>query len=313
MSRRSGMIGVICGGSGSSKFARALSKYSRSNQAKRVGFVANVGDNFWFHGLYVCPDIDILLYALSGKLDVTKGWGRAGDTFNFLKAYSESSGRREWFQMGDKDLALTLRRTELLHGGTSLSGITDSFRRAFSIQEAVYPATDDSVETFIRTHEGRMHLQEFWVRRHGHPKILGIEYAGIEKAKPNAKALGILGSNVVICPANPITSIGPTIKLKGVEQKLKSAKVVAVSPFVGGKIVSGPAARMMKAKGIEASSFGVAMIYSDFLDVMLVDESEEESVVRKIRSIGAEVIKTRTIIRSPLDGESIAREICGLF
>lgn len=305
-------LGIICGGSGSSKFARVFYRYPGKFGKEDLGFVANVADNFWYHGVYVCPDVDILTYSLSGQLDYSKGWGVRFDTFGSKKSLSELESPYSWFGLGDRDLGFALRRTELMSQGWSLSGVTDHFCKSMKIESAVIPATDDSVQTFVRTTSGTMHLQEYWVKYHAIPRPFEIEYSGIEDAMPNEKLKDFI-SNVIICPANPITSISPTMRLKGVQKMLKSAKVVAISPFVGNKPVSGPVGALMSGLSLEPNSFGVAKIYSSFLKTLLVDTKEESSIIGKIKDIGIECLRTNTMLRDEPSGKKIAEELLSMF
>lgn len=307
MGKRS--VGVISGGSGSSKFATALGKYG---QERRFGFVCNVGDNFWFHGLYVCPDLDIITYALAGKLDESVGWGIRGDSGRFVKGLA-SLGYESWFNLGDEDLALSVARTELIGKGMSLSRITDRVRRSLGIRHRVLPASDDSVQTHIRTSLGKIHLQEYWVKMKAAPKVQGVDYVGIKRATPNKEALDFLSGSVVIFPANPITSVMPTLRLRGVRQRLRRAKVVAISPFIGRTVFSGPAARLMRDLEIDPSSYGVANLYSDFLNLFLVDNGEDQKEILKIKALGIECIRTNITIRSEADRRSVAREIMSVL
>ena len=303
-------VGVVCGGSGSSKFVRAISKTWNHSD---LGFIANVGDNFWYHGLYVCPDVDILTYALNDELDTERGWGIRSDTLVVKEALARLDPDQSWFSLGDKDLALTIRRTELMKQGKRLSEITKQFCKIFKIEHEVIPATDDSVRTYMNTSSGKLHLQEYWVKLRGEPKVSRVMYVGLKIAKPNKRLSDYLSSKVIICPANPITSISPTIGLKGVQSTLVKAKVVAVSPFIGNKAISGPAGRLMQSMGMEASSFGVAKLYSKFLKVLLVDDKEEPSIVTKIRDLGVECVKTDTMITDDFTGREIAKELQNLL
>ncbi len=312
---RKAKIGVFCGGSGSSKFASAFYDFFKSNgrDPTSLGFIVNVADNFWFHGLYVCPDVDIITYALAGKLDTKKGWGREGDSFDFLSALSEIIRSKQWFNLGDKDLALSVRRTELLKQGFSLSEITDFVRMAFSIESKIIPATDDQLETRLKTPKGDLHLQEFWVKYKGRPQIRRIYYRGLKKATPTQEALEFASSKAIIFPANPISSIYPSVNLKGMQERLRRSFVVAISPFIGKKIISGPAVKMMRCCGIEASSFGVANLYRNFLRLFFVDFHEDKEIVTKIRDLGIECVKADIVVRTQEQGREIARKICEIL
>ncbi|MDA4111255.1 MAG: 2-phospho-L-lactate transferase CofD family protein [Thaumarchaeota archaeon] len=307
-----GSLGVICGGSGSSKFARAISSYCQKIQTTQLGFVANVADNFWYHGLFVCPDIDIITYALSGRLDNSKGWGLNSDGLLANQQLSEIENSPEWFSLGDKDFAMSLRRTELLRDGWKLSSITNHYCEIMRTSYPIHVASDDFLQTFILTILGKMHLQEYWVKKRASLEPLGVEYLGHTEAKPNQLALESCSNNVIICPANPVTSILPTISLKGFARKLSRAKVIGISPFVGNKPFSGPAAKLMGGLGIESNSLGVAKLYSKYLKLFFVDEGEDPKIVNGIRDLSIECVKTNTKL-DDVSTSSIAEELIGAF
>lgn len=299
-------LGVICGGSGSSKFAISLGKYAREKYD--LGFVCNVGDNFWFHGLYVCPDIDIITYALSGRLDESKGWGIANDSNRLMKGL-KALGFNEWFNLGDEDMALSVVRTELLRKGHTLSQITNHVSKSLGIDFSIIPSTDDGVETHIFTSKGKLHLQEYWVKLRASPKVHGVDYVGIQKAVANSEAVKFLSETAIICPANPITSILPTLNIPGMRKILKQSKLIAVSPFIGKRVFSGPASKLMRGLGLEPSSFGVAKLYSGFIKKFLVDKSEESTEIERISSLGIECIKSNIRIKGPSDRKLVVGDI----
>ena len=259
--------------------------------------------------MLVCPDIDIITYALSDQLDTQKGWGILNDGYLAKLAFSQTGGSPEWFTLGDRDLAICLRRTELLHEGWSLSSITRKLGSSLRATFPVIPSTDDPVQTFVKTHEGLIHLQEYWVKNGARFEAAGVEYVGINRARPTDQCLKYFDGPVLICPANPVTSILPTLSLKGVVSRLKKSKVVAVSPFVGDKPFSGPAGKMMNAVGLDANSLGVAELYSEFLNLLFVDKNEDSAIVSEINDRGIECIKTNIRITSEFDGKSIAMEL----
>lgn len=272
-------------------------------------FIANVGDNFWHRGLYVCPDIDIITYTLSGVLDTSRGWGVAGDTFVGKESLSKISETPEWFSLGDRDRVLCERRTELISKGWGLSAITNELCSRLGVSTQVIPATDDPVQMFVRTAEGNLHLQEFWVKNTGKLQALGVMYVGIENARPTSGCLEACQDPVIICPANPVSSILPALKLRGVRSRLSKSRVIAISPFVGEKPFSGPAANLMKALDVEASSRGVAKLYSGFLKVMFLDRNEDPNMVTSVRDLGIECIVTNTKIESESDKMAITKEL----
>jgi LPPG:FO 2-phospho-L-lactate transferase len=305
-------LGVVCGGSGSSKFVTAL-KESLSTYSRTPLFVANVADNFWHYGLYICPDIDILIYALAGRLDTKKGWGIKNDTASLRNFYAALDPSQAWFNLGDADAAISIWRTQMINKGWRLSRITKHILSVLRIREAVVPATDDDVQTFVKTNRGKMHLQEFWVKNQGRPVALDVEYKGHSNARPNSETLAALSDRVLILPADPVSSILPTIGLVGVTSRLEQARVVAISPFVGAKPFSGPAAKFMLAIGAEPSTFGVAKLYSRFLKVLLVDPSEDARIVQRVSDLGIECLKRNITIRNRGDRKQVANEIANLL
>lgn len=306
-------LAVLSGGSGSSKFALAFTRYADSvRDGARISFVANVSDNFWHNSLLICPDVDILTYALSGELDESKGWGLLEDGFSSLTRLSVFDSDGTWFKLGDMDLALSIRRTQLLARGWKLSSITEDFSRNLRIRHEIIPATDDHLETYFKTNCGLMHLQEYWVRHKALPGVFDVIYEGLNSARPHSKLLGLLTRTVIICPANPVTSIMPTIRLPGVKGRLSSSKIIAISPFVGNKPFSGPAGAMMSSLGLSANSFGVAKLYSSFLKILVLDSKEEIQVISKIKDLGIECIQMNTRLSHIHDQLSFAEELFGI-
>ena len=309
-------IGIIGGGSGSSKFVSAFANYLPSSEdysEAQLGFIANVADNFWHKGLFICPDIDITTYALARKLDLSKGWGVQSDTTSTLQAFDTVANVSSWFQLGDQDLALSIKRTEMFQKGWSLSRLTEVILRNLGIAHQIIPATDDFLETFVLTQLGILHLQEFWVKNKGLPTVRNIYYAGIEGALPDPRAIEFCRNKAVICPANPITSILPIIRLKGISKILKKSRVAGISPFVRASAFSGPAPKLMRSLGMETSSFGVAKLYSSFLKVFLVSTEEDPSTISRIRELGIEVVQTNILVRDEADKARISGEIAAVL
>ena len=236
------MITVLAGGTGSVKLVRGL-----ASQSRELTVISNIGDNIWLHGLYVCPDIDTLLYGLADLLDNVQGWGIKNDSFGFLRQM-EMLGEQTWFRLGDRDLATHLLRTNMLKNGKSLSEITEWLRNKYTISTKVIPATDNAIETKIITDQGEMHIQEFWVKHRGEPKVMDIIYEGANRSRINPEAIHALKRSkiIIIAPANPITSIGPMLAIKGFKKDLitERKKIVAISPLIGDRAVSGPAVRV---------------------------------------------------------------------
>jgi len=297
---------ALAGGTGSAKLLRGLKA-----ELGEFTVVSNVGDNFWNHGLYVCPDIDIAIYTLAGLSDVERGWGINEDTFNVLSQLGRL-GEETWFNLGDKDLATHIFRTEQLAKGNRLGDITTMLCERFKVTQRVLPCTDDRVETFITTDIGSMHLQEFWVKHHGDPKVMGVEYRGSEGAKPEEKVLAALESadRIVFCPANPVTSMMPILAVEGVRKAIakSNARRAAVSPMIAGAPVSGPAAKMMQAIGAEPNSTSVARLYKGLIDSLVIDNADEAEV-SALQSEGVRAVKGSILMKDREDERRLAKMV----
>ena len=297
---------ALAGGTGSAKLLRGL--YQLPLDLK---VVANVGDNFWVYGVYVCPDIDIASYTLAGVSDRIKGWGQAGDTFEALSQLSRL-GAETWFRLGDRDLAVSLARTEMIRRGATLTEATESTRKALGVRCPILPVTDDHVETRVVTPVGDLHLQEFWVRDKGAPKATRVRYRGAKRARVTRQVASALSEadRVVVCPANPVTSVGPMLAVPGFTRLLQDseARVVALSPMIGGAPFSGPAGKLMKAGGSRQDSLGVADLYSKFLDCILI--SQDDSALRpRIESLGLGCVTSDTRMTGSSDELRLAKEL----
>ncbi|MDG6998254.1 MAG: YvcK family protein [Nitrososphaerota archaeon] len=303
---------MICGGSGSSKFASACAQYMSTDSTYDLGFISNVADNYWYHGLYVCPDVDIIMHALSGQLNSSKGWGINSDNYENLEVFSTLSTLREWFSLGSLDSAYCQRRTELIRHGWRLSSITKMFCERLDIRWPIIPATDDEMTTFVRTGVGLMHLQQYWVKYNAVPDPVEVIYQGQIEARANSNSIDYLNHQVIICPANPITSVSPTIGIREVRRKLKNSKVAAISPFVGDKVFSGPASKLMPLAGVEPNSLGVAKLYASFLKLFIIDEQEDKKLEDQIVDMGIECYRTNIRIDSS-NSRSIANEIMNIL
>lgn len=299
-------VTALAGGTGSAKLLRGL--YSLPVD---LTVIANVGDNIWMHGLYVCPDIDIAMYTLAGIANPDTGWGIAGDTFRTLSQISRIGGE-SWFKLGDKDIATSALRTAMLRRGLKLTAITERLRKSFGLRCMLLPATDQDVETRISTPAGDLHLQEFWVREKGEPEVDGVRYRGASKARITNKVRKALSGadRIVICPANPITSISPMLAVGGFERELASSggRVVALSPMIGDAPFSGPASKLMKAVGKRANSLGIASMYQKFVDCIVV-ASEDYALKKRIASLGMECVASDTMMNSREDEQRLAREL----
>ena len=292
------MITILSGGTGSVKLVRGL-----ASQIPDLNVVSNVGDNYWLYGMYLCPDIDTIIYGLADLLDYERGWGIKKDSFGFLRQM-EVFGEETWFRIGDR-AATHLMRTNMLKNGKNLSDITKWMCEKFAVEAKVIPVTDNTVETRISTNKGELHLQEYWVKYRGKDEVEGIQYIGADKARPNPEAINAMHDSklVIIAPGNPLTSIGPMLSIKGVRKELSKIKkkVVAVSPLIGDKAISGPAAKYMQAAGIEVSAYGVAKMYSDVCSHMIID-TKDKALAKKIENLDTQVYETK-IKMSNKEGE----------
>lgn len=297
------MITILAGGTGSVKLVRGI-----ATQTRDISVISNVGDNYWLYGLYICPDIDTILYGLADILDTDKGWGIKKDTYGFLRQM-EVLGEETWFNIGDRDAAIHLLRTNMLKNGKNLSDITEWMCRKFAIDVKIIPVTDNSVETRIVTNKGDLHLQEYWVKYKGQDKVDGIKYIGAEKARANPAAVNAIHDSklVIIAPGNPLTSIGPILSIKGIRKELSKnkKKVVVVSPIIGNTAISGPATKYMEAAGMEVSVYGLAKMYSEVASHMVIDTADR-LLTRKIENLDMKVYETKIKMKDKKDEEALA-------
>jgi LPPG:FO 2-phospho-L-lactate transferase len=302
-----GFVLALSGGIGGAKLALGL---YRVLPPGALTVVANTGDDFEHLGLSISPDIDTLLYTLAGLDNPELGWGRRDESWTFMKALGDLGGAT-WFNLGDGDLATHVERTRRLAAGESLSQITDDFRRRLGIAARLLPMSDDRVRTRLRTAEGRLDFQDYFVRLHCAPVVREIAFAGANEARPQSAFLAALTDDtlraVVICPSNPFISIDPILALSGVRDALRAcpAPVVAVSPIIGGKAVKGPTAKMMTELGLPVGAAAVARHYGDILDHYVADETD----ANEVGDLETPVTLTRTLMVSLEDREALARVV----
>jgi len=296
-------VTILAGGTGSVKLVRGI-----VSQDTNTSVVTNVGDNYWLYGMYVCPDIDTIIYGLADLLDHERGWGIKNDTFNFLRQM-EVFGEETWFRVGDRDAATHLIRTNMLKNGKNLSDITKWMCEKFAVAAKIIPVTDNSVETRIITDKGELHLQEYWVKYRGKDKVEGIQYVGADKARPNPEAVNSIHDSdlVILAPGNPLTSIGPMLQIKGIRKELSKMKkkVVAVSPLIGDKAITGPAGKYMEAAGIEVNSYGLAKMYSDVCSNIVID-SKDRLLTKKIEMMDMSVYETKITMKTKQAEDALA-------
>jgi len=304
------VIALLSGGVGGSRFAAGL--YDLVGD--ELTAIVNTADDEVIYGLHVSPDVDTVLYTLSGIGDWERGWGVAGDTFRCNEALGRL-GRDNWFRIGDADLATNLLRTELLNSGWRLSEVTELLARRLGIRCRVIPMTDSRVRTTVVTSHGPMTFQEYFVKHRAEPEVLRIV---VERSQDERPAPGVVeaitGSEFLfVAPSNPILSIRPILETRGVLDAVRSsgAVKVAVSPIVGGRALRGPADRLMRAFGMEPSAYGVARYYAELfgLDGFVVDRADADLSSRIESELGVRVYVTDTIMADRSEARRLAEEV----
>ena len=295
------MIAALAGGVGSARFLAGLLQVV---DPRDVVIVGNTGDDDWFHGLRVCPDLDSVTYALAGANNPETGWGLAGETFVTLGAL-ERYGVPTWFNIGDRDFATHLYRTERLRAGEPLSAVTADIAAAWGLTCRLLPMTDDEVATRITAAmpDGpvELALEEWFVRERCEPPVISVRFDGAESARPAPGVLDVLAAadTIVICPANPIVSIAPILAVPGIREAVAAhPRVVGISNLIAGSAVRGPADRMLADLGVEASCVGVARGYQDVLDAFVIDE-QDAARADEVEALGVHAVVTDTLMRDP--------------
>ena len=298
---------VLSGGTGTPKLLQGLRRIVPDEE---ITVIVNTAEDIMVSGSLVSPDVDTVLYLFSGLLDTSKWWGIKNDTFNTNNTLRKI-GIKEKLMLGDADRAMCIFRQELIRNGTRLTEATLSMSAALGIRAKVLPMCDEKVDTMIRTPEGILHFQDFWVGARGTPEVLDVKVTGINEARPTEQVMDALKheDNVIIGPSNPVTSIGPILALKGIREVLKEKKVIAVSPIVGNSPVSGPAGKLMSAKGYPVSSKGAADYYGDILDIMVTDFKD----TAQGQDFDVKTVRFDTIMTSVEKSEMLARNILKLF
>jgi LPPG:FO 2-phospho-L-lactate transferase len=303
-------ITVLAGGVGAARFLEGL---VRVVPQLDVTVISNTGDDENFFGLHVSPDIDIVIYTLAGAVDAEKGWGLTGETFHALDALRRF-GYETWFNLGDRDMATHAHRTRLLREGATLSQATRSIVAAFGLELTLLPVSDDRIRTLVDTDAGTLAFQEYFVKRRTEDDVRAIRFHGIEKARPAPGVIDAIRNAdlVAIAPSNPVVSIGPILAVAGVRDTLRetAAKVVGVSPIVGGKTIKGPADRMMASLGMTPTAAGVAQAYREFLDVLVIDE-EDRDLAPTVEAAGVRAVVAQTIMRGPAEKRALAEVVLG--
>lgn len=300
------MIAVLTGGTGGAKFVDGL---LRVVPPQDLTIIVNTGDDDEWWGLHVSPDIDSIMYVLAGLLSSERGWGVRGDTFHCLQAMKEL-GEPTWFSVGDRDLAIHLLRSKLLAEGKTLSQATRTIAGRLGVRSRILPMSDQPVRTRIETPTGEISFEEYFVQRWYQDPVKSVRFAHASEAKPAPGVADAIAcaQAVLIAPSNPVTSIGPILAVPGIREALckTSAPVIAVSPVVGNAAVSGPAATLMAAQGLDVSIAGIAHAYRGFLDVLIVDDSDAERA-HALNSDHLQTHCTNILMRTAEDKARIAR------
>jgi LPPG:FO 2-phospho-L-lactate transferase len=300
------MITALAGGVGAARFLTGLTQLIKPED---LTVIVNTGDDIDLFGLHISPDIDIVTYTLAGIVNDEKGWGIKGDTFDCLNML-KSFGEADWFNLGDRDFAVSILRTNLLKNGFTLSQISAKVSHALGLKLRILPMTDDRVATYVQISEGFIHFEEYMVKRVAKDPVLGVKFVGVEAAKPAKGVIDAImrSERVIICPSNPVVSIGTILSVPGVREALQKtgAKKVAVSPIVAGAPIKGPADKLLNALGVEVSAFGVAKLYADFLDGFILD-SVDVAEKSKIEALGVKVVVGNTLMKDLASKTALAK------
>jgi LPPG:FO 2-phospho-L-lactate transferase len=299
-------IVALTGGVGGAKLALGLDCLF---PAGRLACVVNTGDDFDHLGLRICPDVDTLMYTLAGCSDPERGWGRADESWNFMRVL-ESLGGPGWFRLGDGDLAVHVERTHRLRAGESLTAVTARLARALGTSALILPMTDQPVATHVVTTEGRLDFQDYFVARRAEPRVTDIEFSGRESAQLTNAVRSALASPglqaIVLCPSNPWLSMDPILSVPGMRSALRSAgvPVVAVCPLIAGRSVKGPTAKIMSELGIEANPRSIALHYASVVDGLVIDAADAAWA----ELCPVPTLVTPTLMRSLEDRKRLAAE-----
>ena len=293
---------AITGGVGGAKLALGLSKILSPDE---LLFLVNTGDDFQHLGLEISPDLDSLLYALSGKNNPELGWGRANETWACISELEEL-GADSWFRLGDRDLALHLVRTQMLNRGATLQNVADRLSESLGINHRIAPMSNDKISTTVNTPNGKLAFQEYFVREQCEPAVIDFDFEGIEKSTPNPVVMSWLDEcdGIIICPSNPYVSVDTILSVPKYRDAFQSKPVIAVSPIVGGLAIKGPAAKMMTELGVPPTPIAVAKHYGSLLSGFVLDQTDHEQA----KDIPIPSIVTQTIMLTLQDRIGLAEQ-----
>ena len=302
---------ALAGGVGGAKLASGLeAALARNGRPGDLAVIVNTADDFDLWGLRVCPDLDTVMYALAGLANPKTGWGVADESFAALTMIS-AYGEDTWFRLGDRDLATHILRTQRLRAGERLTEVTARLAGALGVSSALLPMSDEPVSTMLDTDAGLLEFQEYFVRRGQRDEVLGVELRGIEDARVPVEVQEVVAraEAIVLCPSNPVVSLGPILAVPGMWKLLSAspAPKVAVSPIVGGRALKGPADRMLQSLGHEVSATGVARMYEGLLDGFVMDRADGKEP--RISSLGMRFLATDAVMRDEVDRERLGREV----
>lgn len=304
---------AISGGVGGAKLALGLSLELSPQQ---LTICANTGDDFDHLGLRICPDLDTVMYTLAGLSNTELGWGLAGETWQFMESLRQLDAPN-WFQLGDKDLATHVVRSNRLGQGATLGTVTQELCEHLGVVHPIVPMSNDSIATILHTEEGELPFQDYFVRRQCEPRVTAYHFAGAEQAQLHPQLAGLLAGElldaVVVCPSNPFLSVAPVLALNGMKAALQAsaAPVIAVSPIVGGKALKGPAAKMMQELDMPASALEVARVYREWVDIFVIDDCDQDQA-SLIEAMGMRCVVMATVMRTLQDKTRLARQILDL-
>jgi len=303
-----GAVVALAGGVGAARFLDGL---TRVVAPERLFIIGNTGDDAEIYGLHISPDLDTVAYTLAGLADRKRGWGLRGDSFHCLEALGRLGGET-WFQLGDRDLATHLFRTERLRAGVRLDAVTAEIGAALGVRAVLVPMSNDRVRSRICTPSGELEFQRYFVERRARDPVAGVRFEGAEQAAPAPGVLQAIASAeaIVVCPSNPFISIGPILAVPGIRKALrqKRERVAAISPIVAGRALKGPAAAMMKSMKLRPAAAEVARLYRDFVGVFVLDEMDRKQSV-EVESLGIRPLVTNTIMRGLRERKSLARVV----
>lgn len=299
---------ALAGGVGAARFLDGL---ARVLSPERLFIIGNTGDDAEIHGLHISPDLDTVMYTLAGLSHPERGWGLRGDTFRCLEALT-TLGAETWFQLGDRDLATHLHRTERLRQGVPLSAVTSEIAAALGVRSALVPMSDERVRTRVCTSSGELEFQTYFVKRRARDTVAGVRFEGADNATPAPGVLEAIADAeaIVVCPSNPFISVGPILAIPGIREALhqKRERIAAISPIVGGRALKGPAAHMMKSMKMRSAAAAVAQLYADFAGIFVLDNVDCKQA-EEVESLGIRPVVTNTIMSGVRERKALARAV----